>query len=134
MTGGFGADVVLQCAPSARADEMAIAMGGPGGRVVLVGAALEPFSVRAAEIFWRELAVLGSRGFVPDDIRDAIDLYLAGSVKRRPPPQRDPAARGGPGGARRPRRGHGPAFGPRPLRPVGRAGLRGRLAPLVSVA
>jgi 2-desacetyl-2-hydroxyethyl bacteriochlorophyllide A dehydrogenase len=81
MTGGFGADVVLQCAPSASADEMAIAMGGPGGRVVLVGAALEPFSVRAAEIFWRELAVLGSRGFVPDDIRDAIDLYLAGDVR-----------------------------------------------------
>jgi S-(hydroxymethyl)glutathione dehydrogenase/alcohol dehydrogenase len=24
--------------------------------------------------------VLGSRGFVPDDIRDAIDLYLAGDL------------------------------------------------------
>jgi D-arabinose 1-dehydrogenase-like Zn-dependent alcohol dehydrogenase len=81
LTGGVGADVVLQCAPSARADEMAIAMGGPGGRIVLVGAALEPFSVRAAEIFWRELAVLGSRGFVPDDIRDAIDLYLTRSIR-----------------------------------------------------
>ena len=55
-------------------------MGGPGGRIVLVGAALEPFSVKAVEIFWRELAVLGSRGFVPDDIRAAIDLYLDGSV------------------------------------------------------
>ena len=81
LSGGFGADVVLQCAPSPRADEAAIAMGGPGGRVVLIGAALEPFSVRATEIFWRELAVLGSRGFVPDDIRDAIDLFLAGAVK-----------------------------------------------------
>ena len=80
LSGGYGADVVMQCAPDARADEAAIAMGGPGGRVVLIGAALEPFSVRAAEIFWRELAVLGSRGFVPDDIRDAIDLYLDGSV------------------------------------------------------
>jgi 2-desacetyl-2-hydroxyethyl bacteriochlorophyllide A dehydrogenase len=79
-TGGYGADVVLQCAGSARADEQAIAMGGPGGRVVLIGAALEPFSVRAAEIFWRELAVLGSRGFVPDDIADAIGLYLDGAV------------------------------------------------------
>jgi len=28
----------------------------------------------------RELAVLGSRGFVPDDIRDAIDLYLDGTL------------------------------------------------------
>lgn len=80
LTGGVGADVVLQLAADARADEQAIAMAGPGGRVVLIGAALEPFSVRAAEIFWRELAVLGSRGFVPDDIRDAIDLYLSGRL------------------------------------------------------
>jgi S-(hydroxymethyl)glutathione dehydrogenase/alcohol dehydrogenase len=72
---------VLQLAADARADEQAIAMAGPGGRVVLIGAALEPFSVRAAEIFWRELAVLGSRGFVPDDIRDAIDLYLEGRLE-----------------------------------------------------
>jgi S-(hydroxymethyl)glutathione dehydrogenase / alcohol dehydrogenase len=56
-------------------------MGGPGGRVVLIGASLEPFSVRAVDIFWRELAVLGSRGFVPDDIRDAIDLYLDGTIR-----------------------------------------------------
>jgi alcohol dehydrogenase, propanol-preferring len=80
LTGGHGADVVIQLVGDARADEQAIAMGGPGGRVVLIGAALEPFSVRAAEIFWRELAVLGSRGFVPDDIRDAIDLYLDGTL------------------------------------------------------
>lgn len=81
MTGGVGADVVLQLAADARADEQAIAIAGPGGRVVLIGAALEPFSVRAAEIFWRELAVLGSRGFVPDDIGDAIDLYLSGQLE-----------------------------------------------------
>jgi len=78
--GGHGADVVVQCVGDARVDEQAIAMGGPGGRVVLIGAALEPFSVRAAEIFWRELSVLGSRGFIPDDIRDAMDLYLDGTL------------------------------------------------------
>lgn len=80
LTGGHGADVVIQMAGDARADEQAIAMGGPGGRVVLIGAALEPFSVRAAEIFWRELSVLGSRGFVPADISDGIDLYLDGTL------------------------------------------------------
>ena len=79
--GGHGPDVVLQLAGSARADEAAIAMAGPGGRVVLVGAALEPFSVRATDIFWRELAVLGSRGMLPADIADAIDLYLDGSLQ-----------------------------------------------------
>ncbi len=72
LTGGHGADVVIQLVGDARADEQAIAMGGPGGRIVLIGAALEPFSVRASEIFWRELAVLGSRGFVPDDDVDHL--------------------------------------------------------------
>jgi D-arabinose 1-dehydrogenase-like Zn-dependent alcohol dehydrogenase len=80
LTGGYGPDVVIQCVGSAAVDEQAIAMGGPGGRVVLIGASLDPFQARAVDIFWRELAVLGSRGFVPDDIRDAIDLYLDGTI------------------------------------------------------
>lgn len=80
LTGGHGPDVVIQCVGSAAVDEQAIAMGGPGGRVVLIGSSLDHFRARAVDIFWRELAVLGSRGFVPDDIRDAIDLYLAGTL------------------------------------------------------
>lgn len=80
LTGGHGPDVVIQCVGSAAVDEQAIAMGGPGGRVVLIGSSLDHFRARAVDIFWRELAVLGSRGFVPDDIRDAIDLYLDGTL------------------------------------------------------
>jgi propanol-preferring alcohol dehydrogenase len=80
LTGGHGPDVVIQCVGSAAVDEQAIAMGGPGGRVVLIGASLDHFRARAVDIFWRELAVLGSRGFIPDDIRDAIDLYLDGTL------------------------------------------------------
>jgi D-arabinose 1-dehydrogenase-like Zn-dependent alcohol dehydrogenase len=80
-SGGYGPDVVLQLAGDARADEAAIAMGGPAGRVVLVGAAMEPFSVRAAEIFWKELSVLGSRGMTPADIADCIELYLDGRLR-----------------------------------------------------
>ena len=78
---GVGPEVVIQCVGSAQQDEQAIAMAGPGGRVVLVGASLDPFCVRATDILWRELSVLGSRGFVPDDIRDAIDLYLDGTLR-----------------------------------------------------
>ncbi|MEX2183450.1 MAG: zinc-binding dehydrogenase [Chloroflexota bacterium] len=80
LTGGYGPDVVIQCVGSAAVDEQAIAMGGPGGRVVLIGSSLDHFRARAVDIFWRELSVLGSRGFVPDDIRDAIDLYLDGRL------------------------------------------------------
>lgn len=81
LTGGHGPDVVIQCVGSAAVDEQAIAMGGPGGRVVLIGSSLDHFKARAVDIFWRELSVLGSRGFIPDDIRDAIDLYLDGTLK-----------------------------------------------------
>jgi propanol-preferring alcohol dehydrogenase len=80
LTGGYGPDVVIQCVGSAAVDEQAIAMGGPGGRVVLIGSSLDHFRARAVDIFWRELSVLGSRGFIPDDIRDAIDLYLDGRL------------------------------------------------------
>ena len=83
LTGGYGPDVVIQCVGSATVDEQAIAMGGPGGRVVLIGSSLDQFRARAVDIFWRELSVLGSRGFVPDDIRDAIDLYLDGTLDVR---------------------------------------------------
>lgn len=81
LTGGYGPDVVIQCVGSAAVDEQAIAMGGPGGRVVLIGSSLDHFRARAVDIFWRELSVLGSRGFIPDDIRDAIDLYLDGRLQ-----------------------------------------------------
>ncbi len=81
LTGGYGPDVVIQCVGSAAVDEQAIAMGGPGGRVVLIGSSLDHFRARAVDIFWRELSVLGSRGFIPDDIHDAIDLYLDGRLK-----------------------------------------------------
>jgi D-arabinose 1-dehydrogenase-like Zn-dependent alcohol dehydrogenase len=81
IAGGYGADVVIQCAGSAAVDEQAIAIGGPGGRVVLIGSSLDPFRARAVDIFWRELSVLGSRGFIPEDIQDAIDLYLDGTLK-----------------------------------------------------
>jgi len=37
--------------------------------------------VRSTDLIWRELQMLGSRGFVPDDIADAIDLYLRGRIR-----------------------------------------------------
>jgi 2-desacetyl-2-hydroxyethyl bacteriochlorophyllide A dehydrogenase len=78
VCGGDGPDVVIQCAGSAVVDEQAIALATFGGRVVLVGASPEPFRVRAVELCWKELTLLGSRGFTAADIAEVIDLYLAG--------------------------------------------------------
>jgi alcohol dehydrogenase, propanol-preferring len=78
--GAIGPDVVLQCAGSAALDELAIAVAGPGARVVLVGATQEPFTARSTDLIWRELSVMGSRGFTKRDIADVIDLYVAGEI------------------------------------------------------
>ena len=80
-SGGDGVDVVLQCVGSAEVDEQAIALAAPGGRVVFVGASTEGFRMRAVDLIWRELALLGSRGFTADDIREVIDLYLVGAIR-----------------------------------------------------
>ncbi len=79
--GPLGPDVVVQCADSAELDRMAVEVAGYGGRVVFVGTVPEAFEVRASELIWRELALLGSRGFTAEDIADVIDLYLAGAIR-----------------------------------------------------
>ncbi len=80
VTEGAGPDVVLQCVGSGRLDALAIAVAGWLGRVVLVGTSTEAFEARASSFVWRELSVLGSRGYLADDIREVIDLYLEGAV------------------------------------------------------
>jgi D-arabinose 1-dehydrogenase-like Zn-dependent alcohol dehydrogenase len=79
--GGDGPDVVIQCAGSAAVDEQAIALATFGGRVVLVGSSPEQFRARAVELCWKELTLLGSRGFTAADIADVIGLYLEGALE-----------------------------------------------------
>jgi D-arabinose 1-dehydrogenase-like Zn-dependent alcohol dehydrogenase len=80
LTGGLGADVVLQCADSVPAYEMSLSLAGPGGRIVCVGSCAEPFRVPPMQMIWSELSLLGSRGFVQADIEEAIQLRLDGSI------------------------------------------------------
>ncbi len=79
--GPLGPDVVVQCADSADLDRKAVELAGYGARVVFVGTVPEAFELRASELIWRELSLLGSRGFVPDDISAVIDLYLEGAIR-----------------------------------------------------
>lgn len=79
--GGAGPDVVLQCVGSPALDRLALDAAGPGARVVLVGAANEPFEVRSTELIWRELSLMGSRGFTRRDVAEVVDLHLAGALR-----------------------------------------------------
>jgi D-arabinose 1-dehydrogenase-like Zn-dependent alcohol dehydrogenase len=80
ITAGSGPQVVLQCTGSSEQDALAVQVAGPGARVVLVGVSTDPFSLKATDLIWRELSVMGSRGFLLADIRDAIELYLGGAL------------------------------------------------------
>jgi len=78
---GAGPDVVVQCGASAALDRAAIELAGYAARVVLVGTTTEAFEARAREFVWKELQVLGSRGFTAQDIAAVVELALAGHVR-----------------------------------------------------
>lgn len=80
LTSGAGADVVLQCADAVSAYQMAFDVAGPGGRIVFIGSSAQPVPVAPMQVVWRELRLLGSRGFVPADIEEAIALRLDGRI------------------------------------------------------
>lgn len=79
-TDGEGPDVVIQCAGSGVLDELAIRIAGWLGRIVLVGTSTESFQAQASSFVWRELTLMGSRGFLQEDIREVLDLYVAGKI------------------------------------------------------
>lgn len=74
-------DVVVQCAgESSGLDRLAIDIAGYRARVVFVGVSREPFEVSATELIWRELALLGSRGFTVRDVAEVLDLVRSGAL------------------------------------------------------
>lgn len=77
---GGQADVVLQCVGSPAMDRLAIDVAGFRARVVCVGTSLGVFELASTELVWRELALLGSRGFTRHDIASVIDLVRDGSL------------------------------------------------------
>ena len=73
-------DVVLECSGIAEMARFAIDCAGYRARVVLVGASMETFTVASTELIWRELAIMGSRGFTPQNIREVLDHIRTGRL------------------------------------------------------
>jgi propanol-preferring alcohol dehydrogenase len=80
VLGADGADVVIQCADDVGLYERAQQLAGFGGRIAVVGSSSKAFRVQPMEVIWRELQILGSRGFTRDDIREVIDLHAGGAI------------------------------------------------------
>lgn len=83
LTGGRGPSVVITAAPSGKAQEDAIAMAAPQGRVSFFGGLPkdDPYiRCDSNKVHYSELKLVGANGSSPDHNRRALDLIATGEV------------------------------------------------------
>ncbi|MBE7210740.1 MAG: zinc-binding dehydrogenase [Gluconacetobacter diazotrophicus] len=79
--GAAGADVVFELAGTSDTMARSVAMLGRKGRLVLIGYTADDFRVHPIPLIVREARVIGSVGATPDDLREAVRLAAAGSLR-----------------------------------------------------
>jgi (R,R)-butanediol dehydrogenase/meso-butanediol dehydrogenase/diacetyl reductase len=77
QTGRAGADAVFEVSGSAGAAEMMTKLVRTRGRIIIVGIFAEPAKIDLRQILWRELHVLGTRLYEPEDFEAAISLVAS---------------------------------------------------------
>src|SRR5690606_25246175 len=83
LTDGRGPSVVITAAPSGRAQEDAIAMAAPRGRISFFGGLPkdDPYiRCDSNAVHYRELTIVGANGSSPDHNRRALGLIASGDV------------------------------------------------------
>lgn len=83
LTGGRGADVIITAAPSGRAQEDAIEMAAPQGRISFFGGLPkdDPYiRCDSNKVHYRELSLVGANGSSPDHNRRALGMIASGEV------------------------------------------------------
>ena len=85
LTGGLGADVVLECAGSIPAMSLSPELARKLGRVVFVGLHNEPVPIRLVDVVIGEKELIGSFSHVFDeDFSSAVDLISRGKIIPEP--------------------------------------------------
>ncbi len=98
-----GADVVFEVSGAAAGAELMTKLPGVRGRVVMVAVFPKPVPVDLHKFFWREMRLIGTRVYEPQDFDEAIDLLantrvpfnklitgiypLDGGLEKRAPPR-----------------------------------------------
>jgi (R,R)-butanediol dehydrogenase / meso-butanediol dehydrogenase / diacetyl reductase len=80
VTGGAGADVVFEVSGSASGAMTMTKLAGLRSRVVVVAIFSASPPVSLFDVFWKELEVLGTRVYEPEDYERAIELVAAGGL------------------------------------------------------
>ncbi len=86
FTGGYGADVVIECAGTKTAWETAVEAVRKGGRVLWFGGLPGGTKVEidAARVHYGEIDLLNMHGGTAAEARKAFDLIVSGGVKTAP--------------------------------------------------
>lgn len=81
VTGGQGADVVVDAAGAPELMGAAVAMLRPGGRVLVYGISHRPLpDFTTFPLYFKELTIIGSRALTAVDMEPAIRLVASGAV------------------------------------------------------
>ena len=82
-TNGIGPSVIITAAPSGQAQEQAIAMAAPGGRVSFFGGLPKDkpmIQVDSNVVHYKELILAGANGSSPAQNKEALALIASGAV------------------------------------------------------
>lgn len=81
LTGGNGADVVIDTAGGANTLRAGIEMLRPGGRFCSFSLSHDPIAgLSAFPLYFKEVSIIGSRALTPGDINASIDLVASGKI------------------------------------------------------
>ena len=81
LTGGHGADVVIDAAGGAESFKAALAMLRPGGRFSVYSISHEPVpDFSTFPLYFGEISLIGSRALTPQDMAPSIELVASGAV------------------------------------------------------
>ena len=86
LTGGYGADLVIECAGTKQAWETSVDLVRRGGRVLWFGGLPGGAKVEidAARVHYGEIALLNMHGGTVEDAREAFDLITSGAMNLAP--------------------------------------------------
>ena len=81
LTGGVGADVVIDTAGGANTLRAGIDMLRPGGRFCSFSLSHDPIAgLSAFPLYFKEVSIIGSRALTPADIKASIELVASGKI------------------------------------------------------
>jgi L-iditol 2-dehydrogenase len=80
---GRGAHVVIECAGSSEALDLAVRLASPGGVIVRFGSGGDGQPAPLAELYRRELTMTNPRAATPEDYEDAVALAVQGKVSAK---------------------------------------------------